>query len=187
MKKRIVLGSVAFAMGALAGNLVQPVTAESVFTAPEYVFKDQNGLVVGGLSAIALRGQMEISRWNPIHEEHYQIQLRPTQIFSEDVNLYYSNNDCTGIAYIREPADFGGLAAMRGSNYAIGRKAGATWEDSLVMRGSGAGIDNSSLMQSKYTPSAATPCSTPGSTTSPTVVATQVDDLSNFVRPFVAE
>ncbi len=106
-----------------------------------------------------------------------------------DDDVWYSNSDCTGAAYVLAPSNFSDLSALRGSVYVIGRNPGVTDEDSLILRASGTGSDNSANMQSRYRTRLDTgPTCNSGAqtfpTTSPTVVATQVDDLSGLTRPF---
>jgi hypothetical protein len=195
MKMTLLFGLSIFAIGFLASSLIQPVTAQSTFSAPEYVFKDQNGAVVGGTSDLAFKGNAIASMYNATHDERYFIlffSLNATdgadRIAAEQNDVYYSNPDCTGTAYILAPSEVDIYSKMRGSVYAIGRKPGAAnGEDSLVLRGSGAGANNSASQQSKYRSFSDPACTSPSSTTRLTVVGSQVDDLSSFVRPFVLD
>lgn len=178
-------------MGVMVSSLAQPVMAQATFVAPEYVVEDQLGAVLGGLSAIAFKGQVIVAMQNATHDESYWVQVftanntpPATRLISEQLDVWYSGNNCTGTAYIKDPANAGIEATLRGATYAIGRKAGATYEDSIVFRGVGTGSDNSSSMMSKFKASNETMCENLQSTTVPTVVAVQVDDLSGFQRPF---
>ncbi|HXV64155.1 MAG TPA: hypothetical protein VEK15_25875 [Vicinamibacteria bacterium] len=165
---------------------MQPLKAQSTFTAPEFVVKDSVGTVVGGFSAFAFRGQNEVAFHNPIHDENFHLQIRPDLILGETSEVYYTGNDCTGDAYVPSPVGSNSLNGLRGSTYGIGRKPGAINEDAYVIRGSGVGADNSAILNSRYRPFGMPPCDAvdPNSNT---VLGEIVMDLSSYTRPFVVE
>lgn len=192
MKKYTLGLALVFIMGMMVIGVSQPVNAVNTFSAPEYVIEDQNGSTLGGISNIAFKGQILVSMHNSTDDEHYWVQIFTpsgaaapvSNLIGEQLDVWYSGAGCTGTAYIKEPASAGVEAALRGATYAIGRKAGATYEDSIVLRGSGAGSDNSGSMSSKFKASTIPFCTEAQSTSAATVVATQVEDLSDYVRPF---
>lgn len=192
MNKHIKTLAFAFTVGVMAISLSQPAIAVNTFSAPEYIVEDQTGATLGGISSISFKGQVLVSMYNSTDEEYYWVQVFTTSgaavpvsnLISEQLDVWYSGAGCTGTAYIKEPAGAGVEAALRGATYAIGRKAGATHEDSIVLRGSGSGSNNSGSMQSKFKASTIPFCTEAQSTSANTVVATQVEDLSDYVRPF---
>ena len=173
--------------------------ADPTVRSPQFVVTDQNGTLVGALASVGTRvsgggtNWVRVLRRDTTNNENYTFFVGVNFLEGiDDDDVWYSNNDCTGTAYVQAPSNFSDLAGLRGSVFVIGRKAGATDEDSLILRGSGAGADNSASMMSRYRTrqDAGPTCNTGGSvfpTTSPTVVATQVDDLSGLTRPFKVE
>ena len=184
MRKKVLLGILAgLAVGAVATHLSHPLKAQNTWNAPEWIVTDNNGTVVGGFSIVAFHGQNWVSFHNSTHNENFYLTVRKDRMSGEDPNVYYSNADCTGTAYVSAPDVGNGIASLRGSTYGLGRKPGATDEDAIVVRGTGAGADNSGSMQSRFR-AINTPQCELITTSNPTVVATQVMDLSSFVRPF---
>lgn len=187
MRKNVTIAVLAIvAVVLLLAHMTQPAKAQNTLTTPEWVVKDSNGTLVGGLSILAFHGQNWVSFHNDTDDENFYLTVRRDRLSGEFPNVYYTNADCTGTPYIESPSDSNGISALRGSSYGIARKVGATDEDSYVVRGTGAGSDNSGILQSRFR-AIDTPQCTMTSTSNNTVVATVVMDLSHFVRPFVAD
>lgn len=169
-----------------------------VYVAPQFTVTDQDGVVVGALASVGSRisspseNFVRVLRQDTGSNENYTFLVGADHLQGiDDEDLWYSNADCTGTAYVLAPSNSGfagDLVELRGSVFVIGRNpvVAAAIEDSLVLRGSGSGTDNSGDMLSRYRTDLVNgpSCNTPDSTTSDTVEATLVDDLSGLLRPF---
>ena len=189
MMKGASIGVLLLAGLGLMGVWSQPGEADPIGRLPEFVIKDQNGTVLGPRSQASGTASVAVLMRDTINNETFDLQIAANSLRGADSNdVWYTNADCTGTAYVLEPAGASPIAEMRGSVYAVGRKAGATNEDSVIVRGAGTGANNDAAINSRFRTFApgAPSCSAsdPGVNT---VQATQVMDLSTLVRPFVAE
>lgn len=198
MRARFLISTLA-AVG-LSSLLVWPESGQAqTARIPAFTVTDDDGTVLGpfldqGPRAGGVSSQIyvKVLMRDTMNDESYTLFVGKFDLQGVDEDdIYYENADCTGIAYLQTPENYpGSLAEMRGSVYAIGFKFGATDTDSLVMRASGTGADNSALMGARYRSDAdgsGTGCNAGQSTTNPTVVATEAADLSGFIRPFKIE
>ena len=193
MKSRVLIPML---MLMLANCIVlQPDTgmADPIGRLPELVVKDTNGTLLGPRSQASGSTSVTVLRKDPVNGDIYDLLVAANSLRGADSNdVWYTNADCTGTAYVVEPAGvFSPAAAMRGSVYAVGRSAGATNEDCLILRGAGSGSDQDAAINSRYrTLAPGTPSCTNNGQFDPgvnVVQATQIDDLCSLVRPFVAE
>lgn len=178
--------------------VANPVVGQDVIL-PEFLVTDQGGTEVGTFAGTSDRVSggsnfVRVLRHDVGSGENYIFYLGPNRLQGlDDEDVYYENNDCTGTAYVAAPESFDDLPGLRGSVFVVGKKAGAgaAVEDSLILRGSGVGTDNTGNILSRYRTDVVSgpSCFSGGSVFPPalSVVAFEVADLSALVRPFKVE
>ncbi len=175
------------------GSLIwqQVGMSQTVAAIPEIVVKDQNDLVLGGLSVGSGAGSIAVMLKDTVNNQNYHILLGQNRLRGFNTSdVWYTNADCTGTAYVQAPSTLGRTtAALRGATYAIGRKvgggSGGPDEDSVIVRGAGAGSNQDAIINSRWrTNTLSDPVCSSSDPAIDVVQATQIADLSNFQRPW---
>ena len=187
-----------FLLLAAAVQTTTPVQGQEVIL-PEFLVTDSVGTEVGAFAGTSDRVSggsnfVRVLRHDAGSGENYIFYLGPNRLQGlDDEDVFYQNADCTGTAYVAAPETFDELPGLRGSVFVVGKKAGASAlvEDSLILRGSGVGADNTSNILSRYRTDVVNgPACFTGSSVFPpalSVVAFEVADLSALIRPFKVE
>ena len=192
MDRRIVATFFAFSTAAVL-LAVHPSLAARLVDLPIAMLKDNSDNVVGpvleaGSSTIVLLR-------NPNNNEPIILTFAPDRYRSAtELNLYYTNANCTGTPYILDP-DSSGSASVRllGSTYTAGPvNATVSLEPDLIFTNkfaAGTGTDNSGILGSRYRVGNLfqTPTCDTSVISSPTIEAEQVLDLSALNPPFRIE
>ena len=173
-----------------------PARGQAEVQLPEFTVTDMGGVLLGAYAGASDRvtggaAYVRVLRQDTINNENYLLFVGPDHLQGlDDDDVWYSMADCTGTPYVKWPGDFHELPGLRGSVYAVGRKSGATDEDSVIVRGAISGMmdTDTGKLNSRYRTNigSAPTCSSGGSVFPPTnfVEATEVADLSALVRPF---
>lgn len=186
MRRRTVFAALAL-VGLVAGlGLMKQPAGGVTAQLPEFVLKDDNGVVIGGLAATATTGLVAILVRDPVNNENFHLQFGVNQFRgTDDDDVWFDDTTCGqsgGDAYVLEPSFFSsGLPGLRGSVYGVG-------PGPKIYRGTGAGANHGLDIKSKYhTHTINAPTCTMETTSSPTVLASEVLDLTGIVAPYKVE
>lgn len=167
-----------------------PVEGVNTVQLPEFVIRDQNAVVLGPVSSSSTNAQTFVLMHNASDDESFQVQVSRNHFGGADTaDVFFTNANCTGTAYVYASSVFGGVAAMRNSVYAVGPTAAGTTACCRVYRGgSGAGSNQDVAINSRFRGSATNgplcEAADPGINVVP---ATPVLDLSHIAFPLEAE
>ena len=167
-----------------------PAVLESAEVAlPQHVIKDQNGVVVGGLSMSSTTGAATVLMNDPLSGENFEIRVAADFIAGADsTDVFFTNADCTGVAYVLAPSVFASLPELRGSVFAVGPTPTGGTSCCQVFRGAGPESNQDAAINSRFRASASDGYTCTAVDPGVDVVqAAAVIDLSHLVFPLVAE
>ena len=192
--RRTLVGLFIFAGIGLQGFWPQRGMADPIAQLPEFIVKDQNGNVLGILSQQSFPSGVIVLLRDTTHNENYFIQISTTLMRGSDSpNVYFTNTNCTGTAYVDAPsavnASNSSIASLRGSVFVVGPDGLGGTVANRVYRGAGVGANNNGVINSRFQASltGAASCDAGIDPSGNSVQATIVKNLSSFVTPFVIE